>query len=259
MIPLQRQPLPPDLAHRLRLRGERLHRTDLSTAAVRREWSGARTVRQGLRRSLLRMTGESARCMYCCDSMGTDIDHFQPIALAPLRAFDWLNHFLACSYCNSNQKRELYPCDEVSGECLLIDPSRDDPADHLRLLFSSGLYRGRTPKGRQTIAVFGLNDRPELVRGRGDAYLLCRDTLAGAGRRTARGGGVGGADSAARAGRGDGPDQVELLLRALSRRPNGDVLHAMLAVRHLPDAPRMFGADAVLGLHRLAAVLAAPS
>ncbi len=244
MIPLQRQPLPPELVRRLGQRSERLHRTDLSTAAVRREWSGARTVRQGLRRSLLAMTGESARCMYCCDSMGTDIDHFQPIAVAPLRAFDWLNHFLACSYCNSNQKRELYPCDEVSGECLLVDPSRDDPAEHLRLLFSSGLYRGRTPKGRQTIAVFGLNDRNELVRGRSDAFLLCKDTLAGTARREAS---------------PDPRDTVEPLLRALSRRPNGDVLHAMLAVRHLPDAPRMFGADAVLGLHRLAAVLAAPA
>jgi len=49
------------------------------------------------------------------------------------------------------------------------------------------------------------------------------------------------------------------LLKALSRRPNGDVLHAMLAQRHLPDAPRMFGADAVLGLHQLAAALAASS
>lgn len=242
MIPLQRPPLPAELGERLRQRSSHLREIELSTAAVRREWKNARTVRDGLRRSLVEMAAGHARCMYCCDSFGTDIDHFQPIALAPLRAFDWPNHLLACSYCNSNEKRELYPCDEVSGECLLIDPSRDDPSDHLRLLFTSGRYAGRTPKGRQTILTFGLNARIELVRGRIDAFLLCKDTLSSSARREEAG------------GRGRAAE----LLSALSRRPNGDVLHAMLAQRHLPDAPRMFGADAVRGLHRLAALLAAP-
>lgn len=243
MIPLQRPPLPVELAERLRQRHGRLHETDLSTASVRRAWKNARTEREGLRGALLTMAAGHARCMYCCDSTGTDIDHFEPIALAPLRAFDWLNHLLACSFCNSNQKRELYPCDAASGDCLLIDPSRDDPSDHLQLLFSSGRYRGRTAKGRQTIATFGLNTRIELVRGRIDAFLLCKDTLSSSARQVA-------------AGRHGYADD---LLKALSRRPNGDVLHAMLAQRHLPDAPRMFGADAVLGLHQLAAALAASS
>jgi len=115
VIPLQRPPLPVELAERLRQRHGRLHETDLSTASVRRAWKNARTEREGLRGALLTMAAGHARCMYCCDSTGTDIDHFEPIALAPLRAFDWLNHLLACSFCNSNQKRELYPCDAASG------------------------------------------------------------------------------------------------------------------------------------------------
>lgn len=241
MIPLHRPPLSAELSERLRQRRARLSDVDLSTAAVRRAWKNARTERDGLRGALLTMAAGHARCMYCCDSAGTDIDHFQPIALAPLRAFDWLNHLLACSHCNSNQKRELYPCDEASGECLLIDPSREDPGEHLQLLFSSGRYRGVTEKGRQTIAVFGLNTRIELVRGRIDAFLLCKDTLRSSALQVA-------------AGRHGYADD---LLKALSRRPNGDVLHAMLAQRHLPDAPRMFGTDAVRGLRQLAAALAA--
>ena len=51
------------------------------------------------------------RCMYCLDSLGTDIDHFEPKSRRPLRTFCWHNHLLACSRCNSNYKREEYPCD----------------------------------------------------------------------------------------------------------------------------------------------------
>ncbi|MGA5114928.1 HNH endonuclease [Streptomyces pseudogriseolus] len=110
--------------------------------------------------------------MYCDDSLGTDIDHFQPIALAPLRAFVWANHLLACSHCNSNEKREQYPL-AADGTCLLIDPTAEDPADHLVLLLSSGVYDHRTDKGEATIEVFGLN-RPDLIAGRKDAFFTAR-------------------------------------------------------------------------------------
>jgi len=114
--------------------------------------------------------------MYCLDNLGTDIDHFEPKALAPLRTFDWLNHLLACSFCNSNAKREEYPCDEVTGESLLIDPTVDDPADHLKLLPASGKYRAITAKGCHSIRVFDLN-REDLRLGRVRMYGLCRDLL----------------------------------------------------------------------------------
>jgi hypothetical protein len=113
--------------------------------------------------------------MYCEDSLGTDIDHFEPIAVAPLRAFDWNNHLLACSHCNSNFKRDEYPCD-ASGYSLLVDPSVEDPADHLTLLLASGEYLSRTVKGEETIRVFGLN-RSDLVRGRKAAFWNVRAVL----------------------------------------------------------------------------------
>jgi hypothetical protein len=116
------------------------------------------------------MAHGAERCMYCLDNYGTDIDHFQPIAVAPLRAFDWPNHLLACSRCNSNFKRDEYPCD-ADGNCLLVDPSAEDPADHLLLLPSSGHYDALTPKGAATIRVFGLN-RPDLVQGRRTAFVM---------------------------------------------------------------------------------------
>lgn len=62
--------------------------------------------------SLLQEGERQERCMYCGDNQGTDVDHFEPLSLAPLRTFDWPNHLLACSLCNSHYKRHLFPCDE---------------------------------------------------------------------------------------------------------------------------------------------------
>jgi hypothetical protein len=115
--------------------------------------------------------------MYCDDNLGTDIDHFQPLEKAPQRAFEWLNHLLACSHCNSNVKRSQYPVDG-EGVCLLIDPTTEDPATHLMLLLKSGEYApvDGSPKGEATIKVFGLN-RPDLIRGRLNAFHRARSNL----------------------------------------------------------------------------------
>jgi hypothetical protein len=113
--------------------------------------------------------------MYCDDSRGTDIDHFEPLDRAPLRAFVWLNHLLACSFCNSNAKRHQYPV-SAEGACLLVDPTVEDPAAHLRLMLMAGTYDPLSPKGEETIKVFGLN-RADLVKGRLDAFVRARSNL----------------------------------------------------------------------------------
>ncbi|MFD1364783.1 HNH endonuclease family protein [Actinoplanes sichuanensis] len=120
------------------------------------------------------MAPGAERCMYCGDNQGTDIDHHEPMARDPLRTFDWLNHLLACSHCNSHHKRDRFPVDE-HGRPLLIDPSVEDPFDHLLLSLSVGEYRALTEKGVQSIEVFGLN-RPILARGRQqtfDVVVMC--------------------------------------------------------------------------------------
>jgi hypothetical protein len=113
--------------------------------------------------------------MYCGDSEGTSVDHFEPIARNPLRTFDWPNHLLACSFCNSNQKGSRFPVDEA-GRPLLIDPCMEDPFDHLALSLSIGEYRARTPKGTATIDVLGLN-RAVLVSGRVHARYVVGQAL----------------------------------------------------------------------------------
>ena len=168
--------------------------------------------------------------MYCGDNLGTDIDHFDPIGRTSLKTFHWPNHLLACSFCNSNQKRDKFPCD-AQGSCLLVDPTSEDPNEHLRLILSSGQFIGRTEKGRKTIEVFGLN-RPDLIRGRWNAFLtrsavLCRiHELAGAGRDT----------------------EARNHMWALSEEPHASVLNAMLQTVELPDADDILGPEIVATL-----------
>jgi hypothetical protein len=139
-------------------------------------WANRRQVRPALLGGLAEMAPGHERCMYCGDSQGSDIDHFEPKSLAPLRTFDWLNHLLACSFCNSNQKRNLFPVAD-DGSPLLVDPTAEDPLDHLRLVLPLGTYQGLTDRGRACIEVFGLNARAVLVKGRRDAYVTAWNAI----------------------------------------------------------------------------------
>ncbi len=97
------------------------------------------------------------------DNHGTDIDHFEPIARNPLRTFDWLNHLLACSTCNSHHKRDQFPIDD-DGCPLLIDPTAEDPLEHLLLNLVEGEYVALSSKGEATIKICHLNE-PRLEQG----------------------------------------------------------------------------------------------
>ncbi|MET1071387.1 MAG: HNH endonuclease [Umezawaea sp.] len=169
MIRIARTPLPGELANRLPpLTAEIAAASAVASASVARSAWRRGAVRQNvhapLREVLAGMAPGIECCMYCGDSRGTDIDHFEPIARNPLRTFDWLNHLLACSTCNSHNKGSRFPVGP-DGSPLLIDPTTEDPFDHLLLTPTLGVYRGLTPKGRATIEVCDLNRYP-LTRGR---------------------------------------------------------------------------------------------
>ncbi|SDM48143.1 HNH endonuclease [Allokutzneria albata] len=171
MIPLARAQLPEEVAGRLAALTEQLRRTPRGsrTAHARRLWRANRD-RRALRTVLAGMAPGRQHCMYCGDNQGTDIDHHEPLSRNPLRTFDWLNHLLACSTCNSHEKRDRYPL-AADGTPLLIDPTAEDPFDHLVLALSLGEYYPLTAKGRATIEVCGLN-RPLLTRGRVQAQRV---------------------------------------------------------------------------------------
>lgn len=160
-------------------------------------------------------------CNYCSDSRGTDIDHFEPLAEAPLRTFDWGNHLLACSRCNSHAKRENFPRDR-SGRPLLVDPTVDDPWDHLRLTPSTGKYFAVSRRGRTTIEL--LLDDDLLARGRRAAWLEAQDQVIAHAHAVES---------------GDHLRAVDREFRLL-QRPNLDAFYAMLRWSELPSAYVLF-------------------
>jgi HNH endonuclease len=232
MIRLTRIPLDGKLSARLEHRTTLLKQREADSRSARRSWKGAALERQGVKQALSQISVGVERCMYCGDSRGTDIDHFEPISFSPLRAFDWNNHLLACQSCNSNAKRDVYPCDN-DGKCLLIDPSVEDPADHLQLTLSVGEYTATTRKGCVTIDVFQLN-RGDLRRGREMAFARCKSMLRDYLNST-------------RSGRIDDANDTRL---ALEGQPFADVLHAMYRVIDMPGAELVLGGPEVLEVLR---------
>jgi uncharacterized protein (TIGR02646 family) len=224
MIPVERLP-PTERLTRLCANGtERIHRDGVTPTVADKQWNGAEAAKGEIRSLLERMASERVRCMYCLDSFGSDIDHFVPRAHQPLLTFAWPNLLLACSTCNSKYKRDLYPCDETTGECLLIDPTVDNPADHLRFLLGEGIIEGKTPKGWITIETLRL-DRSELRKGRKAIYRSCRLWLVDW-HRYLLAGDLDAAAERADALRSDELGHVLNALVELSRRP-----HAALALR----------------------------
>jgi len=190
--------------------------------ALWKNTTARRNVHSELNKALRRMAAGREYCMYCGDNRGTTIDHFEPVALNPLRTFDWLNHLLACSGCNSHEKRDQFPLDD-EGRPLLIDPTAEDPFDHLLLTFSIGEYDALTVKGEATIEVCDLNNEL-LARGRADATYHLQHLL----RDWEK------ADFLA--------DETgkSTLVRRVQDQPLADVCQSMLRQAHNPNADLLF-------------------
>ncbi|MCW8384095.1 HNH endonuclease [Streptomyces justiciae] len=138
-----------------------------------------RDVYQPVREALEEMAPGVDCCMYCGNHMADTVDHFVPKSRCGLRTFYWPNLLLACSTCNTRFKGNKHRSDGLVGS-LLIDPTREDPFDHLDLGLASGVYRPveGSPKGEWTIEVCGLNEgkRPRV---RAEGWLNLADDLQG--------------------------------------------------------------------------------
>jgi uncharacterized protein (TIGR02646 family) len=133
------------------------------------------STKAAIRQTLTAMSTGNQRCMYCEDSHGTDIEHYRPKSAYPQHAFDWLNHLLACAHCNSNYKRARFPLD-ADGRPLLLDPSVDNPLDHLFFSPSTGRFEPIDRRGGVTIDICGLN-REVCIVGRSDAWIALTELL----------------------------------------------------------------------------------
>ncbi|WP_415954338.1 hypothetical protein [Streptomyces sp. KLOTTS4A1] len=226
MIPIQRRPLPEDVTTRMAELTVRIGLRDKASGARKKYadnlWHDESNVKKELRKVLRTMaSGVLGDCMYCGGYTATDIEHFEPREHDALKTFLWPNHLLVCGPCNSTYKREWWKCNEKTGEPLLIDPTRDDPFDHLVLILREGRYTSRTDKGWTTIKVLGLN-LPErrLVDGRKKARVNIRVVLRGWHRARLE---------------GDADAQREAL-DTLKEQPFADVWQAMLRQAELPGA-----------------------
>lgn len=185
-------------------------------------WRNRRSVRAQVHEALTDSAAGRQRCMYCGDNEGTDIDHYNPVARAPHLTFVWPNHLLACATCNSHHKRDRFPL-SPRGTPLLLDPTQDDPFDHLALSLTVGSYLGLTERGNATIELCSLN-RDILTRGRQVAYDVSGTLLTSWQRAIAEGDEGGSA----------------ALVRAIREQPFADVVHAMFRYCDAPGAEEIF-------------------
>lgn len=102
---------------------------------------GAKSIVQVLER----MTGSRKRCVYCCDSRSSDIDHFKPVKVDFGSAFKWKNFILICPECN-RCKSSKFSCG-ADGTPLFVDPTCVDPWDHIVLDVDSGVMAPRYKDG----------------------------------------------------------------------------------------------------------------
>lgn len=240
MIRLERISLPAATTIQLGEYTEAIRRQDTERerrALAAELWAGSTTrrrVRPALTAALAEMAPGHERCMYCGDGQGTDVDHFEPKSRAPLRTFDWLNHLLACSFCNSKEKGDRFPV-AADGSPFLVDPTAEDPLDHLRLVLPLGVYKGLTDRGRACIEVFGLNARSVLVKGRRDAYVTAKQSIELWRLATDKG----------------LHDKAAEIVRIAWDRPLADVLVGMFHQSDHPSAEALFaGETEALGLLR---------
>lgn len=235
MIPITRATLPDELSVQLATLSKELAAVPVNdrAKAARALWEKSRTrarVYRPLKIILQQMALGLEQCMYCGADLGTDVDHFDPIARSPLRAFDWLNHLLACATCNSNHKRDRFPTD-ADGRPLLIDPTAEDPSEHLTLSLSTGRYYSLSEKGKATIDVCGLNREP-LAAGRCRARRVVALALR----------------AWAATERTDQDAKLEEITDVIREQPFGDVCQAMLRQAFAPGAELIFSDPEVPGL-----------
>ncbi|MBB4755180.1 hypothetical protein [Actinoplanes lobatus] len=121
---------------------EALFRRQIQAAAtgdVAKEWENFRKTVAGnaVAERLAFMAGTRARCYYCSDSRGTDIEHFKPIVGYSEEAFKWKNFLYVCTGCN-RYKSNKFPVDSL-GKPLLINPTWCDPWRFLFLDTATGV------------------------------------------------------------------------------------------------------------------------
>ncbi len=152
-------------------------RRALGMPDIERDWKTARQTKalHAVLGALQLMMGDRQRCMYCVDSHGSDIEHFRPKARFPKRTYLWPNMLLCCSECG-RFKGSQFPM--MNGQPLLIDPTAEDPWQHLDFDPDTGNLTARfdlhsndwSAKGAHTVQVLQLDRREAMAAGYVNTY-----------------------------------------------------------------------------------------
>ncbi len=134
-------------------------------------------------RTLAEIAGPRERCMYCEDSRGTEIEHYRPRTLYPEHVFRWLNFLWICTACN-RCKGNRFPCDD-RGAPLLLDPTLDEPWDHLFFDSDTGEITARwdvttnaeSPRGIALLKTLSSLRHQAVTEGRRRTYLRLNRAL----------------------------------------------------------------------------------
>lgn len=137
------------------------------------------------------------KCCFCERKLLGDVEHYRPKNGYQQRkgeklnrpgyywlAYEWTNLFRACGPCNQRFKRNLFPLANPAGRArshrddlsterpLLLHPSEDEPEQHISFREEVAFAVRGSRRGRETIAVVGLNHAEALESRRGTYAAL---------------------------------------------------------------------------------------
>ena len=148
-----------------------LQKHQAKTLKVEAEWKQARRNKplQEAVALLKTMAGTGERCMYCCHSHGTDIEHFWPKSRYPDKMFQWENMLFCCTECGRFKGAE-FPFDQ-QGQPAIVDPSAENPWSFLDFDPLTGnivprfdlQLNGYSFKGQHTVRLLQLDQREALA------------------------------------------------------------------------------------------------
>ena len=193
MIHIQRVSEPPSLRRSVvsnarRSLSNRVTKNPATRASLKLEFKSDYYGHDDVRRALEIM--QHGKCAFCESKLKHisygDVEHFRPKAGwkqdegDPLTkpgyywlAYTWDNLLLSCQLCNQREKRNLFPVatsfralthkdDVADEEPLFVDPSKDDPAEHITWRRWTPVHRSE--RGRVTIEELGLRRRELRLR-----------------------------------------------------------------------------------------------
>lgn len=147
-----------------------------NAAEVRKDIYKADDVRAQL------MNDQGRKCAYCECRVRTaynDVEHYRPKAAYFWLGHTWQNLLYACNECNRTYKKHHFPLrneatrnlehhDISQEDPLIVNPVEEEPSLHIK--FKEHVAVFLSDKGEETIKLFQLNARKELVEDRRLVY-----------------------------------------------------------------------------------------